>query len=115
MNDNSCMHYFQENVTIEFGKRVRNERKSQGLSIEELAELANVSIDTIKRYESGKTKSGSIDVAYNIARALNISIADLFPETVNKDMLENNSNDVIKDLYELIKIIKKIINKLLKT
>lgn len=109
------MHYFQGNVTIEFGKRVRNERKSQGLSRDELAELANVSADTIKRYETGKTKSGSIDVAFNIAVALNISIADLFPETVNKDMSENNSKDIIEDLFELIKIIKKIINKLLKT
>lgn len=32
---------------------MKEERKKQGLKQEDLADLANVSMDTIKRYESG--------------------------------------------------------------
>ena len=45
-------------VTEVFAHRMKEERKKQGLKQEDLADLANVSMDTIKRYESGSKEIG---------------------------------------------------------
>ncbi len=58
---------------------MKEERRSKGLSREMLAELANISFDTVKRYENG-TIGMRLDVAYDIACALDIPLQDLLPQ-----------------------------------
>ena len=60
-----------------FGKRVKQERTRQGISQESLAEIAGVSLDIIKRVESGM--GAKIEAAYYIAVALNVPLQALFP------------------------------------
>ena len=52
-----------KNIYSTFAFNLREERKKQGLSQEELADICDVSVHTIKRYEAGATKQGSLDAA----------------------------------------------------
>ena len=76
----------------EIGKLVKKERKKQGITQEELANLTNYSLSFIANIESNTYQSFSIHTLYNLANALNISIHNLLPD---KDAL-------IKKDYKLI-------------
>ena len=62
-----------------FARRMKEERIKKGLTQQELADLTITSLDTIKRYESGKSKGLRLEVAYEIARVLNVSLDSLLP------------------------------------
>lgn len=81
-----------------FGKRVKEERKRQNITQEQLAECAGVSDDTIKRIEKGE--SVKLDVAFNIALALYIPIQLLLP--VQNEIVD----DVILHLELLLEKLK---------
>jgi len=67
------------NVLDVFSRRMKEERIKKGLTQQELADLTITSLDTIKRYESGKSKGLRLEVAYEIARVLNVSLDSLLP------------------------------------
>lgn len=74
------MEYF------EIGQRIRKFRKAQGLSQEQLAEWAEISITHMSHIETGNTKL-SLPVLVRIARALHTTTDDLLfaePETQKK-------------------------------
>lgn len=62
-----------------FGWNVYQMRKAQGLTQEQLAEKSCVSLDTIKRYESGNCEGIRLDMAYYIAGALGVPLQTLLP------------------------------------
>lgn len=64
-----------------FGRNLRNERYKNGISQEELAEMAGCSVDTVKRYERGCTGM-KLDIAWHLAAALNIPLGSLLPKHV---------------------------------
>lgn len=68
---------FKNSVLQDFGSKVRDKRKSVGLSQEELADLAGVHRTYIGMIERGE-KNISLLSIYKIARALNLEIKDLF-------------------------------------
>ena len=82
-----------------FARRMKEERKKQGLKQENLADLAKVSMDTIKRYESG-SKGMRLDVAYDIACALNVPLHSMLPQS---------KNDVERTLHDLESVLPYII------
>lgn len=53
---------------------MKEERIKKCFTQQELADLTITSLDTIKRYESGKSKGLRLEVAYEIARVLNDDI-----------------------------------------
>lgn len=59
------------------GLRVRRLRETRGITQEELAYLANTQTSHISRIELGQNNT-TVDVAYRIAQALQISLSDLF-------------------------------------
>lgn len=67
------------NVPDVFSRRMKEERIKKGLTQQALADLTITSLDTIKRYESGKSKGLRLEVAYEIARVLNVSLDSLLP------------------------------------
>lgn len=73
---------FMDNKIIynEIGKLVKKERKKQGLTQEQLADLTNYSLSFIANIESNTYQSFSIHTLYNLANALNISIHNLLPD-----------------------------------
>lgn len=62
----------------DLGRNIKDERCRQGLSREQLAEKANTSIDTIKRFENGE--GTRLDMAFNIADALQVPLQSLLPQ-----------------------------------
>ena len=54
----------------ELGERVRDRRRSLGLTQEALAERANVSPETIGRLEQAAGNGPSLDTVYKVAKAL---------------------------------------------
>ncbi len=61
------------------GSRIRQLRKQQQLSQEELAAKAQVDLTSISEIESG-LRNPSLKTLHKIARALNVSLAELFLE-----------------------------------
>ena len=63
-------------ICLKFGKRVREARKSIGLSQEELAHEADSNRTYISDVERG-TRNPSIEVVERIAQALNVTMGSL--------------------------------------
>jgi transcriptional regulator with XRE-family HTH domain len=67
----------QKNFQMKVGSQVRLHRKSQGLSQERLAELADMHPTYISNIERGKVTASAYSF-YKIAQALRIKLVDLF-------------------------------------
>ena len=104
-----------ENIRNLLGKRIKELRKYQGLSQEQLAEASNIDMRSLSHIECGDTfPSRSL---LDIAKALNIELKELFDfehlemnsENMKKYILHNieqlNDND-IKTVYRMIKSMK---------
>jgi len=65
-----------ENIKVSFGKKVRNLRKSKGLSQEKFANLSNIDRTYIADIENGK-RNISITIIKKISDALEISMSEL--------------------------------------
>lgn len=59
------------------GERIRNRRKSIGMSADKLADMIGVSRSTVFRYENGYIEKVPIENLVPIAQALNTSLAYL--------------------------------------
>ena len=90
-----------------FGERVKEERKKNSITQEELAEYTGVSVDTVKRIENGK--GAKLDVAYNIAAALRVPLESLLPqqELLSEDEIVRRINAAKQTLELLEKLHKK--------
>ena len=71
------MELNEEQFIIRFGTHLRQLRKLQKLSQEQLANDADIPINQIGRIERGEIKT-TIGTLYVIARALNLSVKTLF-------------------------------------
>ena len=69
--------------------KIKQYRKEKGLTQKELGEKIGVKHNTISGYEKGTTEPEQ-NLLFMIAKALDISINDLFPETRNCTTLHNN-------------------------
>ena len=67
------------NVNVAFGDVLRRFREGRGFSLEEFAELCQISRAYYGRIERGE-HSITIEKCHKIATALNVRIADLFDE-----------------------------------
>ena len=68
------MNNNREALTLEkIGARIRNKRESLGMTQQELADMVNVTRNTISRYENGETEVGVITLN-NIADALSVTV-----------------------------------------
>lgn len=85
------MSYFSTNL-----KFLREQKK---LSQNKLAEMANVNQTTIMRWESGEM-SPSLDNIYDIANALNISVADLTGKNLKEDDVEFDELGLLFDKHK---------------
>ncbi len=76
----------QDEVVRLFAARLREVRRSRGLTHAELSRRANVTASYIWRLESGGAAPG-IDLVARLARALGTTTHDLMPETAPPDTL----------------------------
>jgi len=68
-----------KHALLRFGTRLRDLRKKQGLSQEQLAEEANLDRSYVGGVERGERNISLINITL-LARALNVSIKDFFPD-----------------------------------
>ncbi len=74
-------------LLAQVGSGIRAWRKKAGLTMNQLAELADIDVGFLGYIETGK-KAPSIATAAKLARALNLSLSDLFrevPRVVSSD------------------------------
>ncbi len=64
------------NISINL-KRLRGEK---GLSLEKIARLADLSLNTIVKIENGVNKNPTIETLTKIAKALDVGVDDLIKE-----------------------------------
>lgn len=69
------------------GRRVRNERDKKGMSQMHLAELANLSVNSISHIECGNTKF-SLPSIVAIANALNVTVDCLLMDVVDNSLIQ---------------------------
>ena len=68
------MNNSREALTLEkIGAKIRIKRESLGMTQQELADMVNVTRNTISRYENGETEIGVI-MLKNIADALSVTV-----------------------------------------
>ena len=68
------MNNSREALTLEkIGAKIRIKRESLGMTQQELADMVNVTRNTISRYENGETEVGVITLN-NIADALSVTV-----------------------------------------
>ncbi len=59
------------------GLNIKKLRNGKGYSLEKVARLADVSLNTVMRVESGVNKNPTIETLTKIAKALNVGVNDL--------------------------------------
>lgn len=68
---------------ISFGKNLRKIRESKKMSMQTLADITNIEYSQISRIERGLINT-SIGITYEISKALEIDIKELFNFTIEK-------------------------------
>ena len=98
-------------LTIIFGKNIRNRRIICGFSQEKLAEMIGVSINTVCEIETGK-KFVRAETLIRFASVLNTEVYELFkPDNVSPD----NAYEILtKYSYEIKEAVDSIRNNYLK-
>jgi len=72
------------------GKRVQQLREQRGLSVQELADRAGTTYQSIWRIERGEQRDPSVALTRNIARALGVGVdylIDMFGQDEESDLL----------------------------
>ncbi|ULQ49649.1 helix-turn-helix domain-containing protein [Liquorilactobacillus nagelii] len=97
------------------GKIIRECREKQGLTIEKLAERAEVSDSYISRLERNNIANTRVAKLADVANALGLDLADLFtdsklddPDTIEllkylKEIPENKCQDISKSILKVLK------------
>lgn len=113
-------------IDIKIGEKIKNARKSWGLSQIELAERLGISFQQIQKYEKGYTRI-SVMRLYQISEALGVDISHFFggektPPNLSDASLKytpggddpRNLQPLNKDEITLLKLFRKIENKKLR-
>lgn len=109
-----------DNFAILLGKRIRELRKTKGISQLDLAFDMDMSMNTISYIELGKI-SPKIETLQKIAEKLNISMAELFEfseiqalDKVTRKKIEDISNKLKPFDKEFLDLVDKAIDLLIK-
>ena len=85
---------------IYVGEKIRTEREKQNITREEMEQLTEVSVDTIKRIEVGK--SASSENLFRVALALDVPFSVLLPEPPqDKYVIRQKIDKLMDELMEL--------------
>ena len=81
-----------------FGAKIQRIRKSNGLSLMQLANIVDVSDTALSKIETGKTTSITVDLGKKLSSALNISFNELFEIEAAENL---NINELKKEIEEI--------------
>lgn len=80
-----------------YNEKIRALRNQKGLTQEELARKAGLSLSSIKSLENSSSQSFRIDTVRNIALALDVDIRELIKEKATMDIEVEINNDTFND------------------
>lgn len=89
-------------------EKIKDIRKSRGITIDELSEKSGVPVSTIKKISAGITKNPNLETVRSIARALNCTLDD-FDEPIQTDDTKNAPEPATTD-SEAIRRMQLLIN-----
>lgn len=81
---------------MELGNRIKELRDEKGWTQQELADYSGVSIDSIKGYESKKTKNITTENLNKIAKAFGLNISNFYDYTLSVSKIKSCPLDVRK-------------------
>lgn len=90
-----------EDIIKFVGKRIREIRKKQGLTQEQVAEKAGMDFTSIGAVERG-VRSLSLKSLYKVVQALNVPMEDIISSPI-KDSSKKEEDSIIEEIWELIK------------
>jgi len=61
-------------------KNIRKLRRGKGISQDRLSKKADLALNTIVKIETGKNPNPTVETLKKIAKALDVSVGDLFKE-----------------------------------
>lgn len=88
---------------VESGKRIQELRKAHGLKQTQLAERLNISLDHMKKIESGQ-RGCSVDLFVGISDYLDVSLDLLI---LGKERSNEDAQNTIQSLIEQMEALKK--------
>lgn len=88
---------------MKFAERLKNARKRAGLSQKELSENAGISVRTLQNYEMGKRYPASLDIAVNLASALDTTAEELL--STGEKSIVSAKGDAKAQLQELVQAV----------
>lgn len=100
MQNNHDSSVQNPDFNLNLGNNIRSLRKKRGVSQEYLAELVDLSVDTIRRIESGG--GTKIDTLWKIALVLDVSIGCLWSDS-------SFTNDGLDTIIESIDHLKQLV------
>ena len=116
--------YSDEELYNLIGEKIKNRRKSLGITQDKLAEITHYSLSFIANIESKTYQTFSITALNNIANALNTTILNLIPKDVELKKYKINTNikceyckydtEIPIELIKLMESINDITNKKIK-
>ena len=92
---------------MEFGKKIMNLRKKNGLSQEELAEMIGVARQTISKWELGET-SPDLKQSKELSKIFKVSLDELVDNDI-KDILVETTSNTEKLAGIILKLMKLIV------
>lgn len=109
---------YMSTIQERLGLLVRKQRKSKGLSTQDLAKKLGVSSGLINNIENSKNDVFELELFMNLIKELNISIDNVFVEAfkVNKLNMHNTLEIIVPDeIYKDINMINKYLSSLVIT
>jgi transcriptional regulator with XRE-family HTH domain len=91
----------RQRVTRECGARIRRLREAQRLTLEALGRRVGLTKGSLSKIENGKTNP-PLETLDGIARALMVSVRDLFPEAPAQPVSEGDLSVLIPLLRDLL-------------
>ena len=105
------MHMAIHSIYSDTGERIKQLRQSQGMTQQDLAEKAGISVSFLSFLESGKRK-GSLDSYHKLALSLGLGLDELFKNLKDKKgprspKIADLSIAETKAVYRLIKSLRR--------
>jgi len=88
--------------SVELGLKIKQLRQQAGLSQEKLAEMVGVTFQQVQKYENGHTTLNIIKLQH-IAKALKVSVSELFSSTPMQHMRLTGEEDQLLQAFRRIK------------
>ena len=97
-----------------FWDNVKAELDFQGLLVKELSQKSGLNFNSLCNGMSRKT-TPSVEVAYKIAKALNVTIEYLYSGTVQKNELSQEDKSLLNEYHRLSEHDKKVLKTIMST